>query len=318
MILIACSLSSLAALKKNSAKPGLFMVSLEKCAPIAMYCMAALSSSSTWALILDMQGSTISAETAATVQAKKTATITDFISSVTGNQTGIMKAIIVFAILCGAAYAAEDSKTTLCFDDVVRGCKTTNKMSQSPISCSSKYGGIDYAQEYLQKYVNHHFIRSFEYLLMSTHYANYEKNRPGFEKLFRGLSDDTWKDAIELIQYITKRGGEMNFNLLSEEVQSEELNGNNFELYELNAVAKALDIQKRLAVESFAGHWEVSRKNMKFYDPEISYHLEEEFMPKHRDMIRKLAGYTTDLRSMLDGPDSSLALFLFDEYLQKQ
>jgi Ferritin-like domain. len=37
-------------------------------------------------------------------------------------------------------------------------------------------------------------------------------SREGFEKLFRKLSDSTWDDAIDLIKYITKRGGTMDFS----------------------------------------------------------------------------------------------------------
>ncbi|KAJ8979927.1 hypothetical protein NQ317_003669 [Molorchus minor] len=226
-----------------------------------------------------------------------------------------MKAFFtVLSVLLVGVLASEE----YCYDDVVRACKTTNKLSTSPINCTAKYGAIDGVEEYLQKYVNHHFIRSFEYLLMSTHYANYEKNRLGFEKLFRGLSDETWHDAIELIQYITKRGGEMNFQTVSNDIISEEQQDANFELYELQSIAKALDIEKKLAVEAHRIHGEATRKNSKFHDPEISSHLEHEFMPKHRDTIRKLAGYTSDLSTLLNGPDSSLSLYLFDEYLQKQ
>lgn len=47
--------------------------------------------------------------------------------------------------------------------------------------------------------------------IQSTHFGNHEKSREGFEKLFRKLSDSTWNDAIDLIQYITKRGGVMDF-----------------------------------------------------------------------------------------------------------
>jgi ferritin len=36
-------------------------------------------------------------------------------------------------------------------------------------------------------------------------------SREGFEKLFRKLSDSAWDDAIDLIKYITKRGGTMEF-----------------------------------------------------------------------------------------------------------
>lgn len=153
---------------------------------------------------------------------------------------------------------------------------------------------------------------------MSTHFANYEKNRPGFEKLFRDLSDNKWHEAIELIQYISKRGGEMNFNELNEDVRNEEEKERSFELYELAAVAKALDIEKKLALEAHGIHGEATRRNRNYHDPEISSHIENEFVHKQRDLIRKFAGYSTDLSSLLNGPDSSLSLYMFDEYLQKQ
>lgn len=146
---------------------------------------------------------------------------------------------------------------------------------------------------------------------MSTHFANYNKNRPGFEKLFRGLSDDTWEDGIDLIKYLTKRGGEMNFNLISDYDEQKP----NFELYEYYAIARALDTHKKLAMEAFSVH---NRATHHFRDPEISSHLEHEYMHKHRDIIRDLTGYASDLSQLLDGPDSSLSLYLFDEYLQKK
>lgn len=55
---------------------------------------------------------------------------------------------------------------------------------------------------------------SFEFLLMSTHFGNYEANREGFKGLYRKLSDQSWADAIDLIKYIAKRGGRMDFNQL--------------------------------------------------------------------------------------------------------
>lgn len=47
--------------------------------------------------------------------------------------------------------------------------------------------------------------------LQSSYFGNYEQNREGFSKLYRKLSDDTWGKSIELIKYITKRGGSMDF-----------------------------------------------------------------------------------------------------------
>ncbi|XP_023024932.1 ferritin light chain [Leptinotarsa decemlineata] len=224
-----------------------------------------------------------------------------------------MKVFIVIAIFCAVASAADD----YCYKDAVEACKTTNKKYTSTLNCTARYGAIDAVQPELQKFANHHFIRSFEYLLMSTHFANYEKNRAGFEKLFRSLSDSKWEEGIELIKYITKRGGYMNFAAISEDLALENEVDRSFELYELAAVAKALDFEKKFALEAHEIHSEATRKSKSFHDPEISDHLEKEFVHKQRDVIRKLAGYTTDLSDLLDGPDSSLSLFLFDEYLQK-
>lgn len=59
------------------------------------------------------------------------------------------------------------------------------------------------------------------FLLQSTHFANYEQSREGFEKLFRKLSDSTWDDAIHLIKFIAKRGGTMDF--AARKVEEEEV-----------------------------------------------------------------------------------------------
>lgn len=184
-------------------------------------------------------------------------------------------------------------------------------------NCNARYGAIEAVLPDLQKYVTTHITRSYEYLLMATHYANYEKNRVGFENLFHKLSDSTWEDAIDLIKYIGKRGGRMNFQMRKDDLNGDG-QGGNFELYEMESLARALDVEKQLAVDAHNIHREATRNRKEFHDPEISSYLEEKFVHKHADIIRKLSGYTYDLSSLLNGPDSSLSLFLFDEYLQKQ
>lgn len=49
---------------------------------------------------------------------------------------------------------------------------------------------------------------------MSSYFGNFEAQREGFKELYRKLSDKTWSDAIDMIKYITRRGGKMNFNQL--------------------------------------------------------------------------------------------------------
>ncbi|XP_060529379.1 ferritin-2 heavy chain [Cylas formicarius] len=226
-----------------------------------------------------------------------------------------MKTItLVFVAIFAVVSCSED----YCYKDTVRACKpTTNKQLVALPNCNAKYGSIDGLQSDLQRFANHHFLRSFDLLLMSTHYGNYEKNRVGFEKLFRKISDSLWHEGIELIKYITKRGGDMDFNNVNTEIK-EESSTPNWELYEIESLAKALDIEKNLAKEAFQIHQQATRIKVENHDPEVASYLEEEFMHEQRDVIRQLSGYTTDLSTLLDGPDSSLALYLFDEHLQKE
>lgn len=79
-------------------------------------------------------------------------------------------------------------------------------------SCNAKYGHFVDLEPEFQSYANAHIESSFDYLLMSTHFGSYEANREGLKGYFRKLSDKAWKEGIEIIKFITKRGGTMNFN----------------------------------------------------------------------------------------------------------
>ncbi|KOB52042.1 Ferritin [Operophtera brumata] len=92
------------------------------------------------------------------------------------------------------------------------------------------------------------------------------------------------------------------------------------ELHELDSLAKALDTQKELAERAFYIHREATRNSQHLHDPEVAQYLEEEFIEDQSKTIRALAGHTSDLKSFItanNGQDLSLALYLFDEYLQK-
>lgn len=51
----------------------------------------------------------------------------------------------------------------------------------------------------------------------------------------------------------------------------------------------------------------------------MAHYLEEELIEDQATTIRTLSGYTNDLKRLLEETvDSSLSLYMFDEYLQKQ
>lgn len=116
----------------------------------------------------------------------------------------------VFATLLISASAE------FCYNDVEAACSPKSTFTEDPAlpNCNARYGGIEAVQADLQAYANGHIETSFEFLLMSTHFGNYEANRDGFKGLYRKMSDNTWEKAIDIIKYISQRGGRMNFNQL--------------------------------------------------------------------------------------------------------
>jgi len=216
----------------------------------------------------------------------------------------------VFAAILAVASA------NFCYNDVTSACGPTGSASDLG-NCNAQFSAFRGVSSDLHAYANEHVEHSYEYLLMATHFGNYQKNRDGFAKLFRKLSDDTWAKSIDLIKFIAKRGGRMNFNARSKKATTPL--DSTYELFELGSMAKALDKQKVLAEEAHRIHGEVTRRSPDYHDPQVGHYLEEEFMNEHADTIRTLAGHTNDLKRLIkdQSADSSLALFLFDEHLSK-
>lgn len=149
-----------------------------------------------------------------------------------------MKLLLIFVVAIFGIVFAEDE---FCYNDVVAACKPAG--TEELVNCNARYGGINSVEYDLQSFANKHLTHSFQYLLLSSHFGNYEKNRMGFSKLFRKLSDSTWSEGIELIKYLTKRGGSMDFKSKRQEDTLTETQNDTYELYELESLAKALDIQ---------------------------------------------------------------------------
>lgn len=210
-----------------------------------------------------------------------------------------------------AAASAQD----YCSNDVINGC---TGLDDNLVNCNANYSGFPKNVQFLQAYANDQLSQSFDYLLLSANFANYVKNRPGFEKQFRELSDTAWERTIGLIKHITKRGGVHDF-YTRKSISVAKQHKRIFELDELSALAYALDVEKSLAVEAHSLHERYSHANHKSatYDPEVSHYLEEKFIEDQADKIRELSGFTNDLKHLIkDAKDVSLSVHLFDEYLK--
>ncbi|XP_034950716.1 ferritin, lower subunit [Chelonus insularis] len=202
-----------------------------------------------------------------------------------------------------------------CYSDVESACNTRESMGENPTlaNCNAQYGAINHLLTDLQAYVSAHIDTSFEYLLMSSHFGNYDSNRDGFKGFFRKMSDKAWENAIDLIKFITKRGGKMNFNVLPRIKRSDK--NLVLELPEINSLARALDTEKQMANEALHIH-NIAEHHANKHDASVSHYIEEKFIEPQAETIRTLAGHTNDLKRLLSDNDAAVSLFMFDEYLK--
>lgn len=172
----------------------------------------------------------------------------------------------------------------------------------------------------MQAYINAHLSKSYEYLLLATYFNSYQKNRPGFRKLYQDLSDRSFDDTIELIKQLSRRGGKADFNVVHENPNTISKERLQLEVDELHSLAMALDNEKQLSNGAIHVHTRSlhGAEHGAERDPEIAQYIEEKFLGKQAQTVRKLSGYANDLAKMMNQPDPSLAVYLFDEYLQKQ
>lgn len=70
-------------------------------------------------------------------------------------------------------------------------------------------------------------------------------------------------------------------------------------------------------MKMFFKKWELTEFQF-FY--QICHYIEEKFVQKQSETIRKFAGYTNDLIKLSNSKDKDIALnmYFYDEYLQKQ
>lgn len=136
-------------------------------------------------------------------------------------------------------------------------------------NCNANFSGFGSSIQHLQAYANEQLIKSFDYLLLSANFGTYVKNRPGFEKQFRALSDSAWNRAIDLMKHMTKRGGQHDF-YMRHAAPASPVPKRILELNEINALALALDTEKTLATEAHGLHERYSHANHKSrYDAEV-------------------------------------------------
>ncbi|XP_053685832.1 soma ferritin-like [Sabethes cyaneus] len=189
--------------------------------------------------------------------------------------------------------------------------------------CTSRFGGYKYVNYDLTDITTQLVDQSFDFLFLSAAFKQYDRNRPGFEKLYRNIADRAWSDAIAVMQYQSRRGHLASLN--------PNYRGSNSELRVLSdpvlasehsSLQLAMEYEKQVASMAHAVHKKASVAHQRppQYDPDVAHFLDRQLVKGRSDSVRKLTGYIHMLDGILNVDDATpdLGLRLFDDYLKSQ
>ncbi|XP_052869109.1 soma ferritin [Anopheles cruzii] len=226
------------------------------------------------------------------------------------------KVAVLFGFVLVASALATDPSADDC-EAAVERC--------SPTYSSFLPRGDKTVENDLRQYTSQLVDKSFHFLIMSSAFNKHSLDRPGFEKLYRKMSDKAWEDAVGLIKYQSRRGSFGNLVKPKKDSKYDKV----LDVQELSSLQFALDYEKTLAKEAHAIHRKVSHAHSKVsangsedvyhYDPDAAHYLDEKVIEYQSGTVRDLAGYIHNLKHFTEKqqPASDLGNHLFDEYLAK-
>ncbi|XP_062558881.1 ferritin light chain-like [Armigeres subalbatus] len=186
--------------------------------------------------------------------------------------------------------------------------------------CTARFSGYRYVTSEISDLTTQLLDQSFDFLFLSTAFNQHIKNRPGFEKVYRKISDQAWSDTMSLMKYQSKRGQRASFNP-DYKYANHELRALSDPLLaeEHSSLKLALEYEKLVAEVTHAIHKKssVAHQHPAQYDPDVAHFFDEHIVKGRSDSVRKLTGYIHQLDGILNGDSytKDMGLYMFDQYL---
>lgn len=113
--------------------------------------------------------------------------------------------VVLFAVLIGGSLACQNRLEEL-VQEAAGGADDLSTDVHD--SCHSQVGTFQstHAPQY-KKVINRALALAMKYMAISSHFGRDTNHRLGFQKLFRGASDERFQQAVDMIKYVVKRGG---------------------------------------------------------------------------------------------------------------
>nr|CAD7459329.1 unnamed protein product [Timema tahoe] len=142
-----------------------------------------------------------------------------------------------------------------------------NKVFQElPQTCRADPNAVHGITSKMELFVSSQIFKSFQYLLMSFTYSSSTEECPGLQKLFKKQSNSLWNNAVHLIQFISQRGGILNF---SEPTSNKEDDLIRLNFGELEDLSHALDMEKTLERQAICIHTELAKCQSGSFNSEV-------------------------------------------------
>jgi len=149
--------------------------------------------------------------------------------------------------------------------------------------------------------INEELKASYVYQAMANYFSRDDVAMRGFAKFFLKASEEETEHGRKLMEYLTKRGGNVILMDITRPTKGEWTSG-------LQAMKETLEMEHFVNNKLMDIHWLAQQVN----DPHLQDFLEGEFLTEQVDAIKQISDYVTILQRMRDTP---LGEFMFDQQL---
>ncbi|XP_043200890.1 ferritin-1, chloroplastic-like [Amphibalanus amphitrite] len=218
--------------------------------------------------------------------------------------------VLLLTLLVGGALACQNRLDTV-VQEAIGGA--TDLSTSVHDDCNSDVGTFLAAHAPNYKHVLRKSLSlSLKYLAISSHFGSDLNHRLGFKKLFREASDQRFDQAIDMIKYVIKRGGNVKEHL-NVKVTAAPLRPQALSSLGL-ALADAKDMYAEQArLHSAALCLSPSAVGCSV-DADLA-HQSQDAIESEVERVNELASKANQLAAMFTSTEYSLAEHLFDQHL---
>ena len=158
--------------------------------------------------------------------------------------------------------------------------------------------------EGLNKAINRELHASYFYRAMSYFFRKPEVHMMGFSSHFRSVAEDKRRNALTIIDYLSRRGQEVTLSAVAAPYKGSKWSST------MDALSEAVEVERWLNAKLIALHY----RALLLHDPSVLVFLEDSFVEQQAAAVRARASLVLRARN---GGKTGLAFLILDKSLQE-